>query len=305
VELLTKVDNDWQSELSSGHVNQEASASIELQIDANHALRVSGNTLDAHDRSMLTAFLGRLSVGLQSQQMQREASSLHALAEADALRTSLLRAVSHDLRTPLATIEANVSTLLTHDVTWSPDEQRSFLSVVEAEVHRLTRLVANLLDAGRLEAGVVRSRLVYVEIDDLVASALETIDTLGRQLTLEIPDDLPSAFTDPDLYERVLANIISNACRFSPPESPVTIRAGADARYLDLLVIDRGPGVDLSMVDTMVAPFQRLGDEGSGAGLGLTVAAGFINVLGGSLRMENTPGGGLTVVVAIPMASAT
>ncbi|MDE3082913.1 MAG: sensor histidine kinase KdpD [Acidobacteriota bacterium] len=302
VELLTKVDDSWVPELASG-TDGTVESSTDLSVDPTHTLRVYGTTLDAHDRAMLTVFLGRVAVGLRSQQFEREASAMRALAEADALRTSLLRAVSHDLRTPLATIEANVSTLLAQDITWSANDQRTFLTVIEREVHRLTRLVTNLLDAGRLEAGVVTSRMVNVEIDDLVASALETIDTQGRTLHIEIPEDLPSVVTDPDLYERVIANIIANACRFGPPEQPVTIRAGADAKYMDLLVIDQGPGVDPAMVERIKAPFQRLGDDASGAGLGLTVANGFIELLGGSIRMEDTPGGGLTVVVAIPVGA--
>ncbi|HUX05260.1 MAG TPA: ATP-binding protein [Acidimicrobiales bacterium] len=301
VQLLTKDGDRWETEVSSGSLDETSLNTSELVIDVSHVLRVHGAALDAHDRAMLSVFAGRVAVGLRSQQVEREASAMRALAAADALRTSLLRAVSHDLRTPLATIEANVSTLLARDVTWSPRDQRAFLTVIEREVHRLTRLVTNLLDAGRLEAGVVTSRLVNVEIDDLVASALETIDTQGRTLQIDIPDTLPSVRTDPDLYERVIANIISNACRFGPPEEPVGIRAGVEAGTVDLLVIDRGPGIDQSMVEKMIAPFQRLEDDGSGAGLGLTVASGFVELLGGSMRMEDTPGGGLTVVIAIPL----
>lgn len=301
VQLLARDGDRWETEVSSGSPDPATSNSSELMIDARHVLRVHGTSLDSHDRAMLSVFASRVAVGLRSQQVEREASAMRALAEADALRTSLLRAVSHDLRTPLATIEANVSTLLARDVTWSAHDQRAFLSVIEKEVHRLTRLVTNLLDAGRLEAGVVTSRSVCVEVDDLVASALETIDTLGRTLQIDIPDTLPSVMTDPDLYERVIANIVSNACRFSPLDEPVGIRAGVESGTVDLLVIDRGPGIDQSMVEQMIAPFQRLGDEGTGAGLGLTVASGFVQLLGGSMRMEDTPGGGLTVVIAIPL----
>lgn len=301
VELLTRTTDAWESEMASGTSEEEPSTVSEFQIDQTHTLRVTGSSLDTHDRGMLTAFLGRVAVGLQSQQVQREASAMRALEETDALRTSLLRAVSHDLRTPLATIEANVSTLLAQDVTWSAGDQHGFLVIIEKEVHRLTRLVTNLLDAGRLEAGVVTPRAVGVEIDDLIASALETIDTLGRTLRIEVPDALPSVVTDPDLYERVIANVISNACRFSPRNEPVRIRAGVDSTTLDLLVVDRGPGIDPLMVERIVAPFQRLGDDASGAGLGLTVATGFIELLGGSIRFEDTPGGGLTVVIGIPV----
>jgi two-component system sensor histidine kinase KdpD len=299
VALVTRHEGDWSVDLASGESTEGLEPSSRFEIDPDHALILSGAFLDTQDRTMVTAFVARVAAGLRAQRIQHEAAALRAIAEADALRTGLLRAVSHDLRTPLATIEANVSSLLQGDVSWSPDEQQVFLTSIEREVHRLTRLVTNLLDAGRLEAGVVTPRSIDVELDDLVASALETIDTQGRRLEINLPDDLPVLRTDPDLYERVVANVVSNACRFSPPDHPVRIRAGVSPGNVDLLVIDCGPGIHESERQSILAPFQRLNDEGSGAGLGLTVASGFVNLLGGNLRFEDTPGGGLTVVIEL------
>lgn len=299
VALLTRHESQWSIDVASGESTIGVEPSSRFEIDLDHALILSGALLDTQDRTMVTAFVTRVAAGLRAQKIQRDAAALRAIAEADALRAGLLRAVSHDLRTPLATIEANVSSLLQSDVTWSTKEQQDFLISIEREVHRLTRLVTNLLDAGRLEAGVVTPRSIDVELDDLVASALETIDTQGRRLEIELHDDVPALKTDPDLYERVVANIVSNACRFSPPDNPVRIRAGVSPGKIDLLVIDCGPGIDETERQNILNPFQRLNDEGSGAGLGLTVASGFINLLGGNLRFEDTPGGGLTVVIEL------
>lgn len=303
VALMTRHEGEWSVDLASGESTVGLEPSSRFEIDHDHALVLAGTVLDTQDRSMVAAFVARVAAGLRSQEIQHEAAALRALAEADALRTGLLRAVSHDLRTPLATIEANVSSLLQGDVSWSPGEQQVFLTSIEREIHRLTRLVTNLLDAGRLEAGVVTPRSIEVELDDLVASALETIDTQGRRLEINLPENLPPLRTDPDLYERIVANVVSNACRFSPADLPVRIRAGVSPGKIDLLVIDCGPGIHESERDRILAPFQRLNDEGSGAGLGLTVASGFVSLLGGSLRFEDTPGGGLTVVIELRQRS--
>jgi two-component system sensor histidine kinase KdpD len=185
------------------------------------------------------------------------------------------------------------------DVAWTSNEQHGFLVAVDREVRRLTRLVTNLLDAGRLEANIITPRYLHVALDDLVASALETIDTYGRVLAIDLPDDLPLIETDPDLAERVIANVVSNACRFGPPDQPIRINGGTTGHGLELLVIDRGPGIPEKKRAAIMASFQDLNDERSGAGLGLSVAAGFMALLGGELRFDDTPGGGLTVAVEL------
>jgi two-component system sensor histidine kinase KdpD len=298
VEILASRDGDWVLEVESGQPSVDGETS-EFRIDQGHVLRLWGAPLVDHERAMVTAFLNRLATGLRAQTAEREANERRTLSETNALRTGLLRAVSHDLRTPLASIEANVSSLLAADVTWSPTDQREILTSVEVEVSRMTRLVTNLLDAGRLEAGVVTPRSLRVELDDLIASALETVDTLGRKLEIEIPTDLPALMTDPDLYERVVANVVANACRFSPLDQAVRICAGATPTTTTLLIIDRGPGIERQRRRAVLTPLQHIDDDRSGAGLGLSVASGFMSLLGGEIRFEDTPGGGLTVAIDV------
>jgi two-component system sensor histidine kinase KdpD len=153
------------------------------------------------------------------------------------------------------------------------------------------------LDAARLESKIVKPRVVDVALDDLVASALETIDSQGRVFDIELADDIPLISTDPDLAERVIANIVSNACRFGPPDQPIRICGGATGEGVELLVIDRGPGIPEKKRVALMASFQNLSDERSGAGLGLSVASEIMTLLGGELRFEDTPGGGLTVAI--------
>ena len=297
VALLELREGEWMTELASGEEFDPAELNARFPIDDEHVLVMAGASLDNQDRQLIGAFVGRVAAGIESQRLAQESAERQAAIETDELRTSLLRAVSHDLRTPLATIEANVSSLLQPDVVWSASEQNNFLQAVNREVHRLTRLVTNLLDAARLESKIVKPRVVEVALDDLVASALETIDSQGRVFDIDLADDVPLVETDPDLAERVIANIVSNACRFGPPDQPIRICGGATSEGVELLVIDRGPGIPEKKRVAMMASFQNLSDERSGAGLGLSVASEIMTLLGGELRFEDTPGGGLTVAI--------
>ncbi|MFZ1062706.1 MAG: DUF4118 domain-containing protein [Acidimicrobiales bacterium] len=299
VALLERHEGEWNTALLSGEDVDPASLNARFDIDEDHVLVMASSSLDAQDRQLIGAFAGRVAAGLEAQRRSHEAAERQAIAETDALRTGLLKAVSHDLRTPLATIEANVASLLQTDVAWTPNEQNVFLVAMDREVRRLTRLVTNLLDAGRLEANLVTPRYLRVALDDLVASSLEAIDTYGRVLVIDLPDDLPLIETDPDLAERAIANVVSNACRFSPPDQPIRICGGSTGRGVELLVIDRGPGIPEKKRAAIMASFQDLNDERSGAGLGLSVASGFMTLLGGELRFDDTPGGGLTVALEL------
>jgi two-component system sensor histidine kinase KdpD len=297
VAVLEQRDGEWVTEIASGEEFDSSELNARFPIDDDHVLVMVGASLDNQDRQLIGAFVGRVAAGIESQRLAQEAAERQAAVETDELRTSLLRAVSHDLRTPLATIEANVSSLLQPDVVWSVSEQNNFLQAVDREVHRLTRLVTNLLDAARLESKIVKPRAVEVALDDLVASALETIDSQGRVFDIDLADDVPLIATDPDLAERVIANIVSNACRFGPPDQPIRICGGATNEGVELLVIDRGPGIPEKKRVALMASFQNLSDERSGAGLGLSVASEIMTLLGGELRFEDTPGGGLTVAI--------
>ena len=289
----------WTDELSVGAAAAASHSTSRIALGDDRRLAVTGHPLDHEDHLTVSVFAGRLAEAYEATRLREEAAALQALAEVDALRTGLLRAVSHDLRTPLAAVRANVSALLLEDVSWSAAEQRATLVAIDRDVDRLTRLITDLLDAGRLEAGVVVPRLVEVALDDLVATALETIDLHGRRLDIRIPDDLPPMRTDPDLLERVLANVIANACSFSPDDQPVRIEAAVAPGRIEVVVSDRGPGIPAGDRAEAIAPFRRLDDSGAGTGLGLSVAHGFLAVLGGSLHLEETPGGGLSVVMEI------
>jgi two-component system sensor histidine kinase KdpD len=200
-----------------------------------------------------------------------------------------------------------VTSLLQDDVSWDVAEEREFLLAIDSECDRLTRLVGNLLDASRLQADAVDVGHVDAALDDVLAAALHGLPGADgpARLVIELPDDLPLVSTDPDLLERVLANVIANALRYSPPGRPVRISADAVNDRVELLVIDRGQGIPAARRDDVLRPFQRLGDENpaTGLGLGLAVAHGFTELLGGRLLLQDTPGGGLTVTISLPRST--
>jgi two-component system sensor histidine kinase KdpD len=268
-------------------------------------LVLRGAHLTADDQRVLRTFLSNLAVALHSRRLQTDAEVAAHLAEADALRTALLQAVSHDLRTPLASIKASATSLLQSDVAWTPDQRLEFANTIDTEADRLNRVVTNLLDMSRLQAGAVTvaSRPVYLE--DIVATALASVDHDPRRVVVEVPETVPPVEADPALLERAVANIVANALAWSPADAVVRVEAAPIGHRVHLRVIDRGPGVDQADRERVFQPFQRLGDRSTqaGVGLGLAVARGFVQVLGGEILLEDTPGGGLTVVFDLPAAS--
>ncbi len=228
------------------------------------------------------------------------------LAQANELRTALLRAVSHDLRTPLASIKASVTSLLQDDVRWTATDTRIFLTTIDEEADRLDGLVGNLLDMGRIEAGAIDVNLAPVSIDELLAAALDGAGGTPDRLTLEVPEALPPVIADAPLVARALANIITNALRHAPTHTPVRVTAGILGEEAIIRIIDTGPGIPPDDRERMLQPFQRLGDgrNDPGVGLGLAIARGFIHAVNGSLFLDDTPGGGLTVTLHLPTVTA-
>jgi two-component system sensor histidine kinase KdpD len=295
VALLEKKGDQWVTDLVSGEPVSNTDADERFEVNDETVLIMTGAKLDTQDRQLVTAFAGRIAAGLESQKLAREATALKATAEADALRIGLLRTVSHDLRPALAKIETSVTALLRVNASWSPSEQRHYLNAIAQEVNNLTRMVTNLLDSGRLDAKLVAPRSRRAALIDLVNRAIETIDTQGRIIEVDFSDELPLLTTDPDLLERVIANVVSNACEFSPEDQVVRLSAGLTSSGIELLVIDRGPGTREA---ERRIPKAQLEEETS-EDIGLSVASGFITLLGGELRFEDTPGGGLTVVIEL------
>ena len=241
---------------------------------------------------------------MRQRELAAEASRAEAIEKADELRRSLLSAVSHDLRTPLAGAKAAVSSLRSDDVDFSEGDTAELLATVEESIDQLTALVDNLLDSSRLAAGAVRPELTRVYLEEVVQRALLSMSCgatgVGSPVLNRIKVDVGDAVTmaDAGLLERVLANLIDNALRYAP-NSIVRINAGRVAERILINVVDEGPGVPRGTEGQLFEPFQRLGDRDNkyGVGLGLSVARGFVEAMGGTISATDTPGGGLTVVV--------
>src|SRR5262249_40952864 len=214
------------------------------------------------------------------------------------------QAVSHDLRTPLASIKASATSLLQSDVAWDAEQRREFLETIDVEADRLNRLVSNLLDMSRLNAGAVTVAARPLYLEDVVAAALASLDHDPEHVLVSVPETLAPVSVDPALLERALANVVANALAWSPPGAPVRIEGAEVAGRVHLRVIDRGPGVAPADRERVFRPFQRLGDNSTqaGVGLGLAVARGFIEATGGGIELDDTPGGGLTVLIDLPIA---
>jgi two-component system sensor histidine kinase KdpD len=235
---------------------------------------------------------------------ERRRNEARALGQTNELRTAILAAVSHDLRTPLASIKASVTSLREPDVDWGPDETRAFLAAIEEETDRLTSLVANMLDMSRIQTGALVLVTARVGLDEIVPRALASLPSTVRAVEVEVPETLPRVEVDPELLERAVANVVSNAVQWSPASAPVVVRGEATDGRVELRVIDHGPGVPPHERQQMFVPFQRLGDRpgSDGIGLGLAVARGFVEAMGGGVRVEDTPGGGLTMAFSFEAA---
>ncbi|MEZ5141690.1 MAG: DUF4118 domain-containing protein [Acidimicrobiales bacterium] len=250
---------------------------------------------------VLAVFAAQLASALERSRLEAEAAQARARVEADELRTAILRAVSHDLRTPLASIKASVTSLLQGDVDWTAEAQHEFLATIDEETDRLDRLVGNLLDMSRIDSGAVDVLLRPVGLDEVVPQALGSLSGPGDRFEVQVPETLPRVLADPALLERAVANLAANAVRFSPPDRPVRIEAAEVGDHVDLRIVDQGPGVAADDRQRVFEPFQRLGDKanGSGVGLGMAVARGFVTAMEGELELEDTPGGGLTAVISL------
>lgn len=286
-----------------GPVARPEDADVDMPVGDHMALALSGRVLPAEDRRVLGAFAAQAAVVLDRQRLVGEAEEARRLAEGNRIRTALLAAVSHDLRTPLAAIKAAVSSLRSDDVAWSDDDEAELLEGIENGADRLDHLVGNLLDMSRLQTGTVTPLIREIDLDEVVPMALGGVPE--DSVDLDIPETLPMVAVDPGLLERAVANIVENAVKYSPDGDRVTVAASALGARVELRVADRGRGVPDDGKERIFEPFQRYGDapRGAGVGLGLAVARGFVESMGGTLDAEDTPGGGLTMVLTLRAAS--
>ncbi|MGW0731994.1 DUF4118 domain-containing protein [Streptomyces sp. NPDC002851] len=289
-----------------GPIGRPDEADVEMPVggsDDDMVLALSGRVLPAEDRRVLGAFAAQAAVVLDRQRLRDQANQARALAEGNRIRTALLAAVSHDLRTPLAGIKASVTSLRSEDVEWSEADQAELLEGIEDGADRLDHLVGNLLDMSRLQTGTLAPLLRKVDLDEVVPMALGGVPE--DSVELDIPETLPMVEVDKGLLERAVANIVENAVKYSPDGTKVLVAASALADRVEVRVVDRGPGVPDEAKDRIFAPFQRYGDapRGAGVGLGLAVARGFTESMGGTLDAEDTPGGGLTMILTLKTAA--
>ena len=304
--VLRRHESGWRIEVASGErvpESPEASTST-IDLDSEHVLGVVGAPIRAEDRRILDAFANELAASVHLGELEAEAEEKGALSATNELRAALLAAVSHDLRTPISAIKASVTSLLQRDVEWTPEAREEFLLTIDEETDRLNALVGNLLDMSRLQAGALEIAPLPVGLDEVLPAALHSIGVPDGSVELDVPESLPRVLADRGLLERALANVISNAVRFSPAGSPPRVTAGLVDGVVDVRVVDRGPGVPRAEWDRLFKPFQRLGDSGQseGVGLGLAVAKGFLEAMGGEIEVDDTPGGGLTIVARLRAA---
>lgn len=280
---------------------------IELSVFVSTATIVSAYVLLAERRASEADEARRTTLRMAAEQNRLRKLALEAemLTKADELRTAILRAVSHDLRTPLAAIKASVSSLRQEDVQWGDAERGEFLQSIEGETDRLTNIVTNLLDLSRIEAGVIRPSLRTTSIDDVISTSLRSMPGGDTPVSVEAPDGLPEVMADHALFERALVNLVQNAVKWSPAGSPVVVSCRRVDLGIEVSVVDHGPGIPVEKRTQVLQPFHRLGDatSGGGLGLGLAIADRLVASMNGHLELRETEGGGLTAAITLPAAS--
>ncbi|MBI1351739.1 MAG: DUF4118 domain-containing protein [Actinomycetales bacterium] len=279
-------------------------ADVTVNAGPGLTLAMSGRPLAASELRLLGAFAAQTAAVLERNRLAARAADLARLQASDAVRTSLLAAVSHDVRTPVAGIKASLATVLDPDLRLSPSDARELLQEAADAANRLDGLLSNLLDLSRVQMGAVKPVFEAVSLDELVGAAVSTLPQ--ERVIDDSEESLPLVRTDPGLLDRILANLLENANRYSPSDEPIRICTGVTPEgFGEIRIIDRGPGVRTDERRRMFEPFQRLGDvpSGVGVGLGLAVAKGLAEAIQSEVEAEDTPGGGLTMVVRVPLAT--
>ncbi len=313
VALLERQDPDeagasgarWATVAAAGPLDcsRPDQADVDVVVEPGLHLVGTGRSLPASDRRLLEVVGGQALLALRGERAADRAAREQRRAEANEARSGLLAAVGHDLRSPLTSIKAATDSLRDPALVLTGDDRAELLATVAESADRLTGLVDNLLDSSRLAAGSVTPLLEPIGYDEAAARALLSLPE-AKGVEIDIADQLPDVLADPGLLERVIANLVDNAVRHGAGAA-VALRASSYADRVELRVTDTGPGVPRKSRDLLFTPFQRLGDRDarSGIGLGLSVARGLTEVMGGTLTAEDTPGGGLTTVISLPVAA--
>ncbi len=275
-----------------------------IPIGTHGVLELHGGDLEASERRLLQVIATQLDAAIEHGALASAAEAADELAETDRVRSALLAAVGHDLRRPLTSASAAVSALRSPDVTLPPEQRAELLDTAAESLDALADLVTNLLDVSRLQAGALAVTLGPTDVADVVFPALDELELGPAEVELDLADDLRPMLADAGLLQRVVVNLLANAVRHSPDGERVRVAASTFRGRTELRVVDRGPGIPPERRDEVFTPFQRLGDTDNetGLGLGLALSKGFVEGMDGSLEVEDTPGGGLTMVVTLPTA---
>jgi two-component system sensor histidine kinase KdpD len=266
-------------------------------------LEMTGPPLAASERRLLAVIAAQVETALEHKALSATADSAGPMAQVDRVRTALLAAVGHDLRRPLASATAAVTGLQQRGVVWDDHDRDELLTTAHESLDALSALVTNLLDVSRVQAGALAVSRHPLDVDDVLFTAMDELRAGLGQVELQIADDVPPVDADPVLLQRVLVNLLDNAVKYAPAGVPVHLTASTFGDVVEIRVADRGPGISPDRLDLVFVPFQRLGDTDNtaGLGLGLAIAKGFTEGMGGTLTAEETPGGGLTMVVSLPV----
>ncbi|MFF2633463.1 DUF4118 domain-containing protein [Microbacterium sp. NPDC058021] len=270
-------------------------------------LELHGHDLEASEQRLLGVIVAQLGAAIEHDALEVAASEVEPLAASDRVRTALLSALSHDLRRPLAAATASVSGLRAARNALTEEDRDELLATADESLSTLATLVTDLLDVSRLQAGVLAISTTAVDPADTILPALEELGADPQQVELDLDDTVPPVDADAVLLQRVVVNLLANALRHAPTGTKVRIATSTFARSVEIRIVDHGPGIPAERRDDVFVPFQRLGDTDNttGLGLGLALSKGFVEGMGGSLTPEDTPGGGLTMVISLPAAGST
>ncbi|GAA2017438.1 hypothetical protein GCM10009740_01130 [Terrabacter terrae] len=287
---------------------EPALADVYLPAGEDLVIALCGRPLSPSDRAVLGAFAAQAQALLERDELARAAALAARLEASERLRDALLAAVGHDLRTPLASATAAVTSLRSQDVIWSEDEREELLATAEESLTRLASLVSDLLDLSRLRAGVLSVLRQTLWLDELLPPVLDELGADASKVVVALPEDLPPVVGDAALVVRVLVNVVGNALRHAPTDAdPPELTGQTSGDRVELHIIDHGAGVPARDRERIFSPFQRLGDTDniSGLGIGLALSRGLAEAMGGTLEASDTPSGGLTMVLALPAAPGT
>lgn len=294
---------EWVDAEHVGWAPDGTADAVRFDLPASPTLRLVGRgpELFAADQRVLGAFVAAARTAYEGQQLSGRAEVADELETVDRQRTALLAAVGHDLRTPLATTKAAVSTLRQSDIEWSEDERRELLETIEESTDSLDAIVENLLDASRLQTGELGIHAEAIALDGAVSEAVLAMPSGAGRVEIEVPEDLPPVAADAGLLQRVLVNLLDNAVRHGGGSGPIEVTAGAGTSSVKLEVVDHGVGVKTEDREDLFRAFGGGGERGpGGVGLGLWVTKGFVEAMGGAIVADSTPGGGLTIRLRLP-----